>query len=389
MDRRPARLVIVITGLGTGGAEMMLLKVLERLDPAWGPHVISLTDVGEIGRRLEALGIPVEGLGLRPGRAGPLAIGRLAALLRELRPDVVHTWMYHADLLGGVAARLAGGCAVGWCIRNSTLDPSQTRRSTRLVARACALLSRRVPDRILTCSEVARRVHVDLGYAADRMVVVPNGFDLASFRPDDAARADVRRELGLAPGTPLVGVVGRLDPQKNHAGFFAAAGLLRRRRPDAHLLLAGKGLEPGSAPVAAMMAAAGVGEMTHLLGRREDMPRLMAALDVLVSASGYGEAFPNVLGEAMACGVPCAVTDVGDSAFIVGDTGRVVAPCDMAALAAAIGDLLDLPASARGELAARARARVAADFEIGAVVKRYEAFYEELAALAARRKATG
>lgn len=386
MDGRPARLVIVITGLRTGGAEMMLFKLLERLDPAWRPHVISLTDVGEIGQRIAALGIPVEGLGLRPGRVGPLAVARLATHLRELRPDVVHTWMYHADLVGGLAAKLAGGCTVGWCIRNSTLDPVRTRLSTRLVARACALVSRRVPDRIVSCSEVARQVHVDLGYDAGRMVVLPNGFDVAAFRPEPACRADVRRELGVAAEAPLVGVVGRLDPQKNHAGFFTAAGLVHKRRPDAHFVLAGQGLEPGNGAVVAMAEAAGVAGVTHLLGRREDVPRLMAALDVLVSSSGYGEAFPNVLGEAMACGVPCAVTDVGDSGLIVDDTGRVVAPGDMVALAAAIGDLLDLPPPERTRLAAAARDRVAGHFEIGAVVKSYEAFYADLAALARQRK---
>jgi glycosyltransferase involved in cell wall biosynthesis len=385
MDGRPARLVIVITGLRTGGAEMMLLKVLERLDPAWRPHVISLTDVGEIGHRIAALGIPVEGLGLRPGRVGPLAVARLATRLRELRPDVVHTWMYHADLVGGLAAKLAGGCAVGWAIHNTSLDPARTRLSTRLVARACAVLSGRVPDRIVSCSEVARQVHVGLGYCADRMVVLPNGFDLAAFRPDAAAREEVRRELGVADGTPLVGIVGRVDPVKNYEGFFVAAALVRARRPDAHFVLVGQGLEPGNADIVALAVAAGVGDVTHLLGRRDDVPRLMAALDVYVSSS-HSEAFPNVLGEAMACGVPCAVTDVGDSGLIVGDTGRVVAPGDMVALAAAIGDLVELPPAGRSALASAARARVAARFEIGAVVKAYEAFYAELAALAPQRK---
>ncbi len=388
MDGRPARLVIVITGLRTGGAEMMLFKLLQRLDASWRPHVISLTDVGEIGQRIAALGIPVEGLGLRPGRVGPLAVARLATRLRELRPEVVHTWMYHADLVGGLAARLAGGCAVGWCIRNSTLDPARTRRSTRLVARACALVSGRVPDRIVSCSTVARRVHVELGYDDGRMVVLPNGFDLEAFRPDPGARADVRRELGLGAETPLVGMVGRFDPQKNHAGFFEAAGRVRAQRPGTHFVLAGLGLEPGCADVEALATAAGVADATHLLGRRDDIPRLMAALDVFVSSSGYGEAFPNVLGEAMACGVPCAVTDVGDSAFIVGETGRVVAPGDMAGLAAAVGALLDLEPPARARLSAAARDRVAAQFEIGAVARSYEAFYTDLASLAGRRKVT-
>jgi glycosyltransferase involved in cell wall biosynthesis len=386
MDGRPARLVIVITGLRTGGAEMMLLKVLERLDPAWRPHVISLTDVGEIGHRIAALGIPVEGLGLRPGRVGPLAVARLATRLRELRPDVVHTWMYHADLVGGLAAKLAGGCAVGWAIHNTSLDPARTKRSTRLVVRACALLSRRVPDRILSVSEAARDAHVALGYAAERMVVVPNGFDVARFKPDPEARVDVRRELGLAPDAPLVGLVARWDPLKNIEGFVEAAGIVHGRRPDVHFIMVGSGIDSANERLVAMVQQAGVTGVVHTLGRRDDVPRLMTAMDVLVSPS-WGEAFPSVLGESMACGVPCAVTDAGDSALIVGDTGRVVACGDMEGLAKAACGLLGLSPGERATLGARARDRIAANFELGEIVNRYAAFYAELATLAVQRKA--
>ncbi len=388
MDGRPARLVVVITGLRTGGAELTLLKVLERLDPAWAPRVISLTDVGEVGRRIEALGIPVEALGLTPGRVGPLAVARLATRLRALRPDVVHTWMYHADLVGGLAAKLAGGCGIGWAIHNTSLDPDRTKLSTRLVARACARLSRLVPDRILSVSEAARAAHIAIGYAAGRLVVVPNGFDLSRFRPDGEARAEVRRELGLAAEAPVVGLVARWDPLKNIEGFVTVAGLVHGRRADARFVLVGAGLDRDNARLAECTQDAGVSGATRLLGPRDDVPRLMAALDVLVSPS-WGEAFPSVLGEAMACGVPCAVTAAGDSAMIVGDSGRVVACGDMAGLAAATDDLLALSPTQRAELGARARGRVASQFEIGAIVKKYELFYAGLAALGAQRKAAG
>jgi len=360
---------------------MMLLKLLERLDAGFSPHVISLTTMGEIGPRIQALGIPVEALCMKPGLPNPLAFFRLMRRLRSLKPDVVHTWMYHADLLGGLAARLAGVGAIGWCIRNSNLDRDKTKLSTRVVVSACARASGWVPDRILNCSEVARQVHVDCGYAADKMVVVPNGFDLTRFQPDPQARAAIRSELGVDPDTHLVGLIGRFDPQKNHAGFFEAAGLLHGCFPTVQFVLAGKGMDEGNDELVRAIETAGVRHVTHLLGMRSDVSRLMAALDVLASASSYGEAFPNVLGEAMACGVPCAVTDVGDSAYIVGNTGRVVPSGDMAGLATAMESLLILAAEERRALGERARARVAENFEIGRVVKRYEAFYEELAAM--------
>lgn len=358
----------------------MLLKILERLDARFAPHVISLTTLGEIGPRIQALGIPVEALGMRRGVPDPIAFYRLLRRLKAIKPDVVHTWMYHANLMGGLAARLGGVGKIGWCIRNSNLDPGKTKRSTRAVVTACARVSGWVPDRILNCSEVARQVHVNCGYAAEKMVVVPNGFDLGRFQPDPSARTAVRSELGLDAETPLVGLFGRYDPQKNHAGFFKAAGLLHGRLPAVHFVLAGSEIDEGNSELLREIEMAGVRPVTHLLGLRSDIPRLMAALDVL-ALSSFGEAFPNVLGEAMACGVPCAVTDVGDSAYIVGDAGRVVSPGDMAGLASAMESLLILPAAERKALGEQARERVANNFEIGQIVKRYEDFYDELAAM--------
>lgn len=372
------KLAIVITGLTTGGAEMMLLKVLERLDRRrFSPHVISLTTKGEIGARVEALGVPVECLGMPSGRFSPTKFLRLVGRLRKMHPDAVHTWMYHADLLGGLAARLAGIRAVGWAIRHSNFSSSHSKRSTFWVMKTCAVLSSRIPRRILCCSQIGKDIHVSAGYDEEKMVVIPNGFDLARFHPDADARVTVRAELGLSEDTPLVGLIARLDPQKNHAGFFEAAERIYRSRPDAHFLLAGMGVSGNNVALRRVIQQAGVGGSTHLLGRREDMPRLMAALDVLASSS-FGEGFPNVLGEAMACGVPCVVTNVGDSAEIVGETGRVVAPGDMAALAHEIVDVLGLSDEKRRALGARARERVQARYRIGSVVRQYEEFYEHL-----------
>ena len=372
------RVVIIITGLATGGAETMLLKVLERLDrQRFAPHVISLTTMGEIGPRISALGIPVEAVGLKSGLYGLIGLFRLVQRIRCLQPDAVHTWMYHADLLGGLAAHLAGGAPVGWGIRHTNLDRDKTKWTTRAMARLCAIISHWLPKRILSCSETARQVHVALGYAAEKMVVVPNGFDLTRFKPDSDARHKIRTELDIPDESYLVGLMGRFDPQKNHAGFFEAAGWLHRRMPEVHFVLAGRGIDRDNEELMGNIARAGVLANSHLLGLRDDMPSLMAALDVLSSVS-TSEAFPNVLGEAMACGVPCVVTDVGDSAYIVGNTGSVVASGDMAGLAAALEAILALPAADKTALSERARERVAGHFEIGQVVLQYEDFYQSL-----------
>lgn len=380
------KVLFIITGLSTGGAEMMLLKLLERIDRRrYEPFIISLSTKGVIGSRIESLGISTEALEMRPGLPNPVLFYRLVKRIGAIQPDVVHTWMYHADLLGGLAARFAGIRAIGWAIRHSNLDRDKTKLVTRLVVYTCALVSGWVPRRIVSCSEVARQIHVAVGYAAPKMLVIPNGFDLALFQPDAPARSSVRAELGVGQDVPLVGLVGRFDPQKNHAGFFEAAGLLHRYFPEIHFVLAGKDIHQNNNILMQAVRNAGVEGVTHLLSIRTDIPRLMAALDVLVSSS-YGEAFPNVLGEAMACGVPCAVTDVGDSAYIVGDTGEVVASGDMVRLAEAIKCLLALPTEERHALGVQARARIADNFEIGKVVRQYESFYEELAGLSQKRK---
>ena len=370
---------MVITGLSTGGAETMLFKVLKYIDKEkFSPIVISLTTKGEIGNWIEALGIPVEALGMRPGRFSPLKFLRLVHRLRDLNPDAVHTWMYHADLLGGVAARLAGVRAVGWAIRHSNLSPLHNKRSTLWVMKMCSVLSHRIPRKILCCSQVAKDIHISAGYDKGKMVVIPNGFDIFRFLPDANARISIRSELGLSKDTPLVGLIARFNPQKNHAGFFEAATQVHLSCPDAHFLLAGAGVEDNNPALRHAIKQAGVGTNTHLLGKRVDISRLMAALDVLVSSSSFGEAFPNVLGEAMACGVPCVVTEVGDSMEIVGETGRVVSVGDMNGLAHNIVEILQLSYEERRAIGAKARERVRARYNIESVVRQYEKFYKSL-----------
>ena len=368
----------VITGLSTGGAETMLYKLLKNINRSrFSPTVISLTTMGEIGPRIEKLGIPVHALGLTPRQLNPVKFIELVQLLRKLRPDVVHAWMYHADLLGGLAARMAGIKAVAWGIRQSNFS-GKNKRTTLLVMKICAHISNWLPRRILTCSERAQDIHIAAGYCADKMVLIPNGFDLSRFQPDESARHSVRAELGLGNTTFLVGLVARDDPQKNHSGFIEAAKQVNKMLPQVHFVLVGTGIDKCNKALTSLINQTGLRNHVHLLGRRDDIPRLMASFDLLASSSSFGEAFPNVLGEAMACGVPCVVTDVGDSAEIVGDTGRVVASNDMEGLAQNLIDLLQMPTEKRTQLGALARQRVSDRYEIGDITRSYAEFYVQL-----------
>jgi glycosyltransferase involved in cell wall biosynthesis len=367
------KIVFIITGLNTGGAEITLLKLLSKIDrDRFSPFVISLTANGDLAPQFEAARIPVTAIALK----NPFNFFALVFALRRIKPDVVHTWMYHSDLFGGLAAYFARVKKIAWCIRNSNLDADKTKLSTRLVVKLCAALSKRLPNKIVVCSIAAQKIHEALGYDKTKTFFIPNGFDLDRFKPDAAARAKIRAELGVSDETPLVGLIARFDPQKNHLGFVKAAAIVAAASPKTRFVLVGKGVDRANETLIEAIGENALASAFFLLGKRGDIPAICAALDVLASSS-YGEAFPNAIGEALACGVPCAATKAGDSADIIGDTGKVTEIGDMRALAKAILELLDLTAAERRSLGEKARARAAKNYEIGEITKRYEAFYEE------------
>jgi glycosyltransferase involved in cell wall biosynthesis len=369
----------VITGLGTGGAEIMLQKLIAATAGNGMTHsVVSLTDRGPIGDALHARGIRIDSLGMRRGAPDVRAVVSLRRLLIERAPRVVQTWMYHSNLLGGLAARLAGIRAIVWNIRSSRLEPATEKTSTIWLAKLSGLLAHQLCGRIVTNSDDARRVHERMGYPSSLFEVIPNGFDLGTFKPDEAARASVRTELALAPETVLIGMISRFHPGKGHGTFLRAAARLASRRPDVHFLLAGDGVTSDDRALSRLVERAELRSRVSLLGRRTDTPRLFAALDLSTLTSLY-ESFPNVVGEAMACAVPCIVTDVGDAATIVGDTGAVVPVRDEDALVSAWSSLLDLGPAARRSLGARARARIAERYSLESVAARYVRLYVSVA----------
>lgn len=356
---------------------MMLYKLLKHSSCLRQGVVVSLISGGEMAHRIEALGVRVVGLHMRRGLPDISVLWRLVYLLRSEKFDLLSTWMYHADFLGGVAAWMAN-IPVLWNIRNSDLDASKTKWTTRALVNLCGKLSRVVPERIISCSAAARDIHVELGYQRKKFQIIPNGFDLQGFKPDPEARKSVRAELGVPADAHLVGVVARFDPQKNHVGFLDAAQHIAKARPNVHFVLVGTEVTWENETLRQKIEDSGLRARLHLLGSRTDIARMMASFDVLVSSSSYGEAFPNVLGEAMACGVPCVATNAGDSAYIVGDTGRIVSVGDMHALAGSVVDVLSMSSTERTAVGNRARARVEELFEIGQIAKEYEKIFEEV-----------
>lgn len=365
----------IITGLNDGGAEAVLFRLCTH-DAVHQHEVISLMDAGKYGPLLQARGIEVHCLEMPRGRVRLVGLWRLWRLIRRARPDAIQTWMYHADLLGGPIGRLAGQRNIIWGIHHTTLVRGESTASTLWVARLCARLSRLVPRRIVCCAQRSREVHAQLGYDDGRMCVISNGYDLDMFRPDPAARLDLRAQLGLAADEPVIGFVARYDPQKDHETLLRALAVLAQRGDCPQCLLIGTGMDAGNAELVAKIEGLGLREKVRLLGRRTDIPAVMNALDMHVMSSAFGEAFPNVLAEAMACGTPCVSTDVGDAAVILGGTGQIVPPRTPEALADAIQALMverGSPAwAARRE---SARRHVAERFSIERMVESYQAVW--------------
>jgi len=372
------RVLHITTGLETGGAEIMLYRLLERIDSRFASSVVSLTSAGSYGDRIADLGIDVQILGMKRGVPTPGALLRLREIVRQEQPDVLCGWMYHGNLAAiAVRALTAPERPVVWTVHNA-IDKRE-KFLTRLAIAAGARLSPACQHAIFF-SYQNYQAHEAIGYRAAATSVVPNGFDTAQFVPSAAARASVRAELQLPPDTPLIGLLARFHPMKDHATFLQAAALLARAQPEVHFLLAGTEVTAETPELAEWMRSRDLKGRVHLLGVREDVPRLMAALDIGGLSSAYGEACPTVVGEAMACGVPCVVTDTGDSGLLVGETGRVVPPQDAAALARAWAELLALGREGRAQLGAAARSRIEQHYPIARIVRGYEDVFDSVVA---------
>jgi glycosyltransferase involved in cell wall biosynthesis len=335
--------------------------------------VVSLTELGRVGSQLRAQGVSVDALGLRSLWSAPRVLYQLFRQVRRTHPQIVQTWMYHADLLGGIAARLGGVRNVVWGIRSSA--PLRARSLSNMTARACALTSRWIPAVVVCNAEAGRAAHVALGYAEDKMVVIPNGCDLRRFATSPERRAAARNRLGFSVDDIVIGTIGRFDPHKDYPTFIRAArevlGMDRRVR----IVMAGRSLDEHNLQLRQWLGSGVDGGRVMLAGELDNSAPLLAALDVFCLSS-LREGFPNVVTEAMAMEVPCVVTAAGDARHIVGDTGLVVEPGDVAGLARALVSVVRSPACDRRALGARARQRVQDLFSMDRNAVAFERLYD-------------
>jgi len=371
----------IITGMTMGGAEMMLYRLLAGGDRTrFSPIVLSLLAPGAVGERISAMDVPLLSLGMRQERPLSPAMLRLIPVARSLRPSLVQGWMYHGNLAASGCALLSDRrLPVIWNVRHSIHDIAHESRLTRGFIRLGAALSSSARAIIYNSGQSAAQ-HERLGYDSSKTVVIPNGFDCQLFRPRPEMAAWLRQEVGIDHGRVVIGMIARSHPHKDPGNLIKATALLAERGIDVHVVMVGPGFDTDNAEIMGAIAQAGVAGRFSLLGERHDIPDIVAGLDIAALSSAT-EAFPNVLGEAMACGVPCVATDVGDSAWIVGRAGIVVPPRDSEALADALGRMVALGCEGRRQLGVAARARVIEHFEVDDIVGRYQELYERCSEL--------
>jgi glycosyltransferase involved in cell wall biosynthesis len=373
-DLIPIKVLHLISTLDVGGAEQNLLRLISTMDTStFQNHVVCMTKPGIVGQKLEKTSTPVSSLNMKKGVPDIRAVLRLRFLARLLRPDIIQCWMYHANLLG---LTIPDRARILWNIRCSDLDLSLYGTVYRFAVMAGARLSS-IPYAVAANSIAGRDVHERLGYHPQKWVIIPNGFDTEIFKPDPDARFRIRSELGIPDDALVIGLIGRFDPMKDHSSFFAASLSFLKPYPHTHFILAGRGVTNENPQIRDQLGQRANLKKFHLLGERDDIPRILSAIDI-ASSSSISEGFPNAIGEAMACGVPCVATDAGDSGLLMGDTGLVVNRKSPQELCKAWDMIARMTPEARLEMGSRARERIQKHYSQDKTTRSYEDLYWQI-----------
>jgi glycosyltransferase involved in cell wall biosynthesis len=358
----------------------MLYKLISyKKDPNIKHSVVSLVDKGEMKERLSEIGVSVRTLDMNYGRPSIKGLLNLKSVMAEVEPDIIQGWMYHGNIATSISNIIRiQSLPTLWNVRHSLYSINKEKKLTQYVIRVLSKISS-IPSKIIYNSKISKRQHETIGFeGGSKSLVIPNGFDMNKYSRQEVNGYKVRKELGISSDTVLIGKVARYHKMKDHDNFLKAARILGKKFSNVHFLLAGIGINTFNHDINKKIKDLGIKEKISLLGQRDDIPDINDALDISSLSSAWGEAFPNVVGEAMATRTPCVVTDVGDSGYIVGDCGKVVSPDNPEALAEGWMELIELGESGRRELGEQARDRISNKFSITKVVDMYERLYRQV-----------
>jgi glycosyltransferase involved in cell wall biosynthesis len=372
------KILHLIVGLEIGGAELMLKRMLEaqKKNACFYNIVVSLTTLGPVGKQLQLNGIEVHSFEMNSKLMTPFIILKLIKLIKKSSVDLVQTWMYHADLIGGLAAKISGTCPVVWGIR-STKIPQGFFNSTYWLIRICASFSNWLPNKIVCCADAARREHESLGYISNKMVVISNGYNFSFFDNQRNSRSKARSKIGYSDRDVVIGTVGRFDPLKDFNNFILAAEKLSNNFAHAKFLMIGRNVDWSNLQLSDWIKSKGLEDKFTLLGEKLDIPFYLSAMDIFCMSS-ISEGFPNSVVEAMAIGLPCVVTKAGDVNKIIHDKSFVVPVSDSSALSKALLRMCRMKSKTRQLIGESNKKKVRLEFEINNTSKQYETLYKSI-----------
>ena len=304
-------------------------------------------------------------------------LSSLRVLVKEFKPDVIHSWLYHSDMLAGLVSLWVKDVRLVWSIRQTRISREFNPLSTRLVIKLCAMFSHFLPHLIISNSNTAIETHVAAGYSREKIKVIPNGIDLRQFTPNRQRRASMRASLGCGKATKLVGMVARFDKQKNFPNFFSAASLLAQQFDDIGFVLCGRGVNQDNSVISDLIATAALQDKVVLLDEQSDVPSILNSLDVLISSS-HGEGWPNVVAEAICTGIPVVGTDVGDTSRIIKGVGFVVEPNNPQEICARVAEILNASSKERNEMTKKCLSLAKSELDIEKVGPEFRNCYESL-----------
>ena len=371
------KIVHVIMSLNIGGAELMLKRLVlhSHQNKQFEHIIITLTDLGVMGPELQNEGITVHTLGMKSLSTVPLIFLKLQRLLKRIQPDVVQTWMYHSDLLGGLAAKSVGVKNIIWGIRTTDVSQGPSKLTVHL-SKLCAKLSYYIPDTIVCAAHVSKDYHVGIGYDESKMVVIPNGFDLDALTATDEDGLEIRQQNNLSVDDVVIGSVGRFDPVKNQKLFVDVAANLIKDYPNLKFMIVGRDNTLENKELMSWINDYKIADNFRLLGQRDDVPKCLKAMDIFCLHSKT-EGFPNVLGEAMAMSLPCVTTDAGDASILLGSTGIVVS-LSASSICEGVNSLLSLDSQNLIKMGERAHQRLHDNYPLSKITQHYNDVYKSL-----------